>query len=259
MIELDVDLVKEIVEKNDRLDGRKFDEYREVVIEPGIVSSAEGSARVKLGDTMLVVGVKLQIGEPFPDTPNEGVLIVSAELVPLASPEFESGPPGEQAIELARVVDRAISESKCIDFKKLFIEEGKVWMVFVDIDVLDHDGNLIDAAGIAAAAALINARIPQIENDKAVSDKKGTEGLPLNGTPISTTFVKIGSNILVDPNLAEFKALDARLTVGTIDIGGKIKACSMQKGGSSGFTIDEIEKILEMAEKKGEELRKKIA
>lgn len=259
MIELDVNLVKEIVEKNDRLDGRKFDEYREVVIEPGIVSSAEGSARVKLGDTMLVAGVKMQIGEPFPDTPNEGVLIVSAELVPLASPEFESGPPGEQAIELARVVDRAIRESKCIDFKKLFIEEGKVWMIFVDIDVLDHDGNLIDAAGMAAGAALINARIPQIENDKAVSGKRGGEGLPLNGTPISTTFVRIGSSILADPNLAEFKALDARLTVGTIDIGGKIKVCSMQKGGSEGFSLDEIEKILEMAERKGQELRKKIA
>lgn len=258
MIELDVNLVKEIVEKNKRLDGRRFDEYREVIVETGIVSSAEGSARVKIGDTEVVAGVKIQIGTPFPDTPEEGVLIVSAELLPLASPEFESGPPGEQAIELARVVDRAIRESKCIDFKKLFIEEDKVWMVYIDIDVLDHDGNLIDAAGMAAAAALINARIPPIEDDKAVYDKKGAEGLPMHGVPISTTFVKIGGNILADPNLAEFKALDARLTAGTINLDGKIKFCSMQKGGSSGFTADEIEKILEMAERKGEELRKKV-
>ncbi len=258
MIELDVDLVKEIIEKNKRLDNRNFDEYRNIVIEPGIITSAEGSCRVRMGNTEIIAGVKMGVGEPFSDTPDEGVLIVSAELVPLASPEFEAGPPGEQAIELARVVDRAIRESKTIDFKKLSISKEKVWMVFIDIDVIDDDGNLIDAAGLAAAAALLNTKIPLLEDEKPVYGKRGAEGLPMKGVPISTTFAKIGNRILTDPNLAEFKALDARLTVGTIDVDGQTKLCSMQKGGSDGLSIDEVEKILELAERKGEELRKKV-
>ena len=63
-------------------------------------------------------GVKVGTGEPFEDTPNDGVLTVNAELVPVASPNFEPGPPNEDSIELARVVDRGISESHAIDNDK---------------------------------------------------------------------------------------------------------------------------------------------
>src|SRR6266705_3404613 len=119
---------------------------------------------ISRGKRIVLVGVKVQTGPPFPDTPDEGVLTVNAELVPLASPSFEAGPPSEEAIELARVVDRGIRESKAIDMKSLVLQKGKtVQVVYVDIYVLDHDGNLIDAASMAALAALINAKVPKME------------------------------------------------------------------------------------------------
>ena len=37
-----------------RKDGRKPDETREIVIEPGFMPNAEGSALVKLGDTHVI-------------------------------------------------------------------------------------------------------------------------------------------------------------------------------------------------------------
>src|SRR3989344_3006 len=90
-----------------RLDGRKLTEYRKPIeVEHNVVKTAEGSARVKIGETEVMVGIKLEVGEPYPDTPDEGTIIVGAELLPLSNPEFELGPPGIQAIELARVVDR---------------------------------------------------------------------------------------------------------------------------------------------------------
>lgn len=260
MISIDPELIREIVFKEKRMDNRHFDEYREVVVETNAAAQAEGSARVRIGETEVIAGVKMDVGTPFPDTPDEGVMMVAVELLPLASPDFESGPPGEQAVELARIVDRAIRESKVVDFKKLCIKpEEKVWMVFIDIDVLDDDGNLYDAACLAAVAALKNARIPELnEKEKPVYDKKGSNAIPINGTPVSTTFVKIGNHILADPDLAEESAADARLTVGTVDTNDGIKLCSMQKGGSAGLSTEEIERILEAAERKGEELRKKI-
>lgn len=260
MIEIDTELIRKMIHKNRRMDNRNFDKYREIKIETGIVSSAEGSARVKIGDTEVVAGVKMGIGEPYPDTPDEGCMSVNSEFVPLASPEFESGPPGEDSIELSRVVDRAIRESKAIDFKKLCITpEEKVWMVFIDIDIINDAGNLIDAAGIAAAAALSETKIPELdEKERPVYDKKTTEGLPIKGIPVSTTFAKIGDSILADPNLAEMKSIDARLTIGTVDKDGKTMLCSMQKGGSVGMTPEEIGKIIEMAIQKGEEIRKMI-
>src|SRR4030067_3156086 len=105
-----------------RLDGRELTDYREVKVESGLIERAEGSARVRLGKTEVLVGVKIEKGTPFPDTPNEGVLTVNAELVPLAYAAYEPGPPDENSVELARIVDRGIRESKTIDNEKLCIE-----------------------------------------------------------------------------------------------------------------------------------------
>lgn len=260
MIEIDADLIKDMANRGKRIDNREFDKYREIQIENNVISSAEGSARVRIGNTEVIAGVKMDVGEPFSDTPDEGVLMVNAEFVPLASPDFEPGPPSENSIELARVVDRAIRESKCIDFGKLCVKPGeKVWMIFVDIDILDDGGNLIDAAGLAAAAALRNTKIPELDSDGKVDyGKKSAKHLPMNGTPISTTLAKIGTKIVVDPSIAEVNAIGARVTVGTIDRDGETFYCSMQKGGTKGLSIAEIEQILELAKQKGEELRSLI-
>lgn len=257
MLAIDTALIREIIRNGRRIDGRKFDEYRDVVIEPGIIELAEGSARVMIGNTKIVAGVKLDTGEPFSDTPNEGLLMVAAEFVPLASSEFEPGPPGEESIELARVVDRAIRESKAIDLKKLCIRPGElVWSIFIDIDVLDHDGNLIDAASLAAIAALLNTKMLKLDKEmqKPLYEEKTDKPLPISKIPINTTFVKIADNILADPIIQEEESADARLTIGTFEDG----ICSMQKGGSEGLSMDEIEQIIEMAKKKGDELRKLV-
>ncbi|MEM3507198.1 MAG: RNA-binding protein, partial [Candidatus Bathyarchaeia archaeon] len=154
--------ILDLLSKGKRIDGRFLLDFRELKIEYGVIEKANGSAQLSLGKTKVLVGIKVEIGEPFSDTPDEGVLTVNAELVPLASPSFEPGPPDENSIELARVVDRGIRESKAIEMEKLCIKSGKnVFVVFVDVYVLNHDGNLIDAAALAALAALLNTKIPK--------------------------------------------------------------------------------------------------
>ena len=259
MIEVDVNLIRDMADKGKRIDNRGFEEYRKVSIETGVIYQAEGSARVRIGNTEVIAGVKMDLGKPYPDSPDAGVLSVAAELVPFASPEFETGPPGEESIELARVVDRAIRESKMVDFEKLCVKEKEyVWMVFVDLEVLNDDGNLIDTAGLAAVSALLNTKMPSMtmdENEKPVIDREKKAGkLPIRGLAVTTTFVKIGSIIMADPGLAELAGADARLSVGTLEN----KLCSMQKGGTCGFSIEEIEKIADMALEKGDELRKQV-
>jgi exosome complex component RRP42 len=146
--ELKRHFIGRLIENDRRIDGRGFDDIREISIEPNFVDrKAEGSARVKLGNTDVLCGVKLNVGTPYPDNPDSGVMSTGAELVPIASPNFEMGRPGEDAIELARVVDRGIRESGMIDFGKLCIEPGEaVWMVSIDLHVLNHDGNLLTHA-----------------------------------------------------------------------------------------------------------------
>jgi exosome complex component RRP42 len=238
-----------------RSDGRKPDEFRKIEIEKNPIEKAEGSARVRIGKTDVIAGVKMEVGTPFPDRLDEGALMVSAELSPLASPYFEKGPPGENAIELARVVDRGIRESKAIDMKKLCIEEGeKVWMVCIDIQILNHDGNLIDASALAASVALLGAKIPEYDG-KTVKYEKKTKKLPVLFKPVPVTIAKVAGNIFIDPSLDEEGAMGARLTITTKDNGN---VCSLQKGGSEPLFIEDIEKALDLAVEKSKELRKMI-
>jgi len=264
------DYIYKLAEQGKRVDGRGFDEYRKIEIETGIISKAEGSARVKIGNTQVMAGIKMDVGEPYSDSPDSGVMTTAAELIPMASPDFESGPPRENAIELARVVDRGIRESGIIEVDKLCIAPGeKVWIVFIDLHILDYDGNLFDAASIAALAALSTAVTPierlrpDLEKlqEKIPSVKKYLEehptdySLPLKEPPVSCTSVKFNNVIVIDPCLDEEEIADARLTVAT-DTNGDIRA--MQKGLIGCFTKEEIQKVIKASIDNGREIRKQL-
>ena len=246
-----------LLDANTRLDGRKFNEYRTPIeIEYGVVKTAEGSARVKIGETDVMVGVKLEVGEPYPDTPNEGTIIVGAELLPMSNPEFEPGPPGIQAIELARVVDRGIRESKALDFKKLCITPGeKIWIVIIDICPINDAGNLFDASSLAALAALKDAKYPSFNGEKVDYKKKTDKKLPLDKEPIEVTVIKIGNKFIVDPDIEEEKVVDARLTVSSIENG---TLCALQKGGDFSLSEQDISEMLDIGIEKAKELRKHL-
>lgn len=254
--EVKKDYISNLLKGGKRIDGRGFDEYRPIVVEPGVGERAEGSALVKIGNTRVFAGVKMAIGEPFADMPTSGVLTANAELIPMASPTFEKGPPGEDTIELARVVDRGIRESHCIDLDKLCRVEGEeVWIVFIDLHVLDYDGNLFDASELGAITALLNARFPKVEDGKIIYQEKTDEKLPIVDRPVETTFAKIGDTIVVDPALDEELVMDARLTVAYTQKG---EICAMQKGGDGTFAQEEILEIVDRGREKAEELRKHI-
>ena len=240
-----------------RLDGRKLTEYRKPIeVTYGVTGTAEGSASVKIGETEVIVGVKMEVGEPYPDTPNEGTIIVGAELLPLSNPEFELGPPGIQAIELARVVDRGIRESKAIDFKKLCIEPGKkIWMVIIDICPINDAGNLFDASSLAALAALKNTKFPKFDGEKVDYKEKTNKNLELEKKPIAVTVIKIGDKLIVDPDIEEEMAVDARLTVSSIEDG---TLCALQKGGDFPLAAEDISKMLDIGIEKAKELRKHL-
>ena len=231
-----------LLSKNQRIDGRELTAIREVHLETGFLKKAEGSCRVRLGKSMVYAGVKAEVGTPFPDTPEEGVLIVNIELSPIASPFFESGPPTKESIELARVVDRTIRESGVLEVKKLVVTPGlKVWIVFVDLYVMADDGNLIDASTIAAMAALATTKIPEMIPDPKNAEKliksDKTYPIPIKTWATSITFSKIGSKTLIDPVLDEERIEEARFTVGVTE--GKL-VCALQKGLAGTFQAEEI-------------------
>lgn len=250
--------IKEYLESGKRFDGRGLLEFRDVIIEKGVSNKAEGSVRVKVGASEVLVGVKMDVGTPYPDSADKGNLIVTAELLPLSSPRFEAGPPKFPAIEVGRLVDRYIRESKFIQMEKLCIKEGeKVWNVYVDIYSVNDDGNLLDAAGIGAVAALKIAKIPGYDEETEKVDTKHltTKSLPLEKEmPVTITVHKIGKSFLVDPTREEEDLCDARVTFG-------IKAgiiSSIQKGEASAIDFTVMKEVIDKAAKAVVDLENKI-
>jgi exosome complex component RRP42 len=196
------------------------------------------------------------VQEPYTDHENEGTMTTSMELLPLASSNFEYGQPSIEAVEIARVVDRGIRESRFIDFAKLSIVDGeKVWSVFIDLATINDDGNLIDASALAAILALLTARFP-VYDEKAdkidfgeFTDKK----LPLNveNLPLTMTFFKLGEKIFIDPTREEEDITDGRMTIEVSKPAGEKSEMinAMQKGGDATFSVDEVGSMVEEATK----------
>ncbi len=243
----------EALNKGVRFDGRKLDEFRKIEIKTDFIKTSEGSASVKIGDTEVLAGVKMSIEKPYPDTPEEGTLMVDADLLPLSSPDYEPGPPDIRSVERARIVDRGIRESKTISMKDLLIEKGeKAWSLSIDVVSVNDAGNLIDAFGLAALLALKSTRFPVYEDGAIDYKNKTDKKLKLTRIPIPVTVYKIGNNFLVDPNIEEESAADVRLTVTTTEDG---RLCALQKGGDGELSIEDIDRMIGIGIEKGKELR----
>lgn len=244
-----------LLKEGQRIDGRGLDEPRQLIIDTNVIPKAEGSARVRLGDTEVVCGVKVQPDKPFPDLGDRGIFICTAEILPLADPNVEPGPPGEDVIELARVVDRGIRESGMIDLTKLVLQKDKsVIGLFVDNSVTDYDGNLFDACSYASVASITTCKIPkyEIKDDVPVLVDSEVMEPPITTLPVSVTMGKIGDYIIVDPNADEWSCMDARITI-TTNSDGNI--CAIQKGGNDGFTQEQLIKCGQISIATGAKIR----
>jgi exosome complex component RRP42 len=249
--------MNEQIASGSRLDGRTFDEIRPLKIETNVIQKANGSAWVKLGNTEVVAGVKVETGEPFEGLENKGALIVSAEVLPTASPFVEPGPPDEETIELARVVDRGIRESEMLALDKLALVPGKiVYTVFVDCSIVNTDGNLFDATSYAVVTALLTSKFPIYDiKDEKVVDTGKVQDPPINTVPVSLTFARIGDALILDPSTEEEVCMDARITITTNSDG---QYTAVQKGSNGYLTLEQVQRAADIAKTMGQELRQRL-
>ena len=136
------DHLVELAKQDQRIDGRGQWQSRDIELQTNVLPNAEGSAIVTMGDTIVYAGVKFQIMTPYPDRPNQGGLMCSAEVRPVAGRNWEAGPPSPESIELGRVVDRGIRESGCIDVDNLCIIPGeKACLLYTSPSPRDQRGS----------------------------------------------------------------------------------------------------------------------
>ncbi|KAH9312287.1 hypothetical protein KI387_027322 [Taxus chinensis] len=255
--------IQEALRLEQRIDGRRPFDFRRLSIKFG---REDGAAEVQLGQTHVMGIVTGQVLQPYRDRPNEGTLAVFTEFSPMADPAFEVGRPGEFAVELGRIIDRGLRESRAVDTESLCILAGKaVWALRVDLHILDNGGNLVDAASVAALAALLSFRRPECSvggqdgQEITIHPPEIREPLPLiiHHLPIAVTFAFFGEGdmVVLDPNYKEETVMGGRMTI-TMNVHGDV--CAVQKGGGVGVSQSEIMRCFRVASMKAADITSKL-
>ncbi|CAL5384843.1 unnamed protein product [Camellia sinensis] len=246
-----------------RVDGRRPFDYRRLTIKFG---REDGSSEVQLGQTHVMGFVTSQLVQPYRDRPNEGSLSIFTEFSPMADPSFEAGRPGEAAVELGRIIDRGLRESRAVDMESLCVIAGKlVWAIRIDLHILDNGGNLVDTANIAALAALMTFRRPECTlggedgQEVIIHQPEVREPLPLmiHHLPIAVTFGFFGNDniVVIDPTHNEEAVMSGRM-IATLNTNGDV--CAIQKAGGAGVMQNVIIQCLRIASVKAADVTSKI-
>ncbi|KAK3357366.1 ribosomal protein S5 domain 2-type protein [Lasiosphaeria hispida] len=158
--------ILQALQENLRLDGREFDQYRPLELTFG---DQYGVADVTLGKTRVLAKASAEVTVPYVDRPLDGIFNIATELSPMASPAFEVGRPTETEVLISRLLEKTVRRSGALDTESLCLVAGqKVWSVRVDVHVLSHDGNLIDAACFAVVSALRHFRKPDTSMESGI-------------------------------------------------------------------------------------------
>ncbi|KAJ2724085.1 hypothetical protein GGI07_002206 [Coemansia sp. Benny D115] len=247
-----VEFQRRFLTQNTRHSGRAFQQFRQPHIVKGTISTAQGSATIRLGNTTVVCGIKAEVCEPDVKEPKNGYLTTNVELSPMCSARFRPGAPGEEAQVASEHIHRLFTSS--VDLSSLcIVEDVAVWALAVDIVCLKYDGNIMDAVIIALSAALDNLKLPKVELDQVsglVSADRDSEGKQLTILrklhPATFTLVD-DQYLLADADDAEEQIATATLLI-VIDENDKM--ANVWKRGAGVISRETIARCIQAAIKR---------
>ncbi|XP_071362096.1 exosome complex component RRP43 isoform X1 [Trachinotus anak] len=252
---------RSFLKENCRPDGRELSEFRTTTLNIGSISTADGSALVKVGNSTVICGIKAELANPTVEAPGKGYIVPNVDLPPLCSSRFRPGPPGEQAQAASQFIADVIESSEVIQAEDLCIERGKLcWVLYCDMMCLDYDGNVLDACVVALLAALKNTQLPEVTtNTETCSPEVNSEkrhGLHIHRHPVATSFCIFDNSILiVDPTAEEEGLATAQLTVVTDE---EDRLCSVNKPGGTSLSGEKLQECINRATARQREIQKLI-
>eukprot|EP01100_Stratorugosa_tubuloviscum_P012161 TRINITY_DN5631_c0_g1_i1.p1 TRINITY_DN5631_c0_g1~~TRINITY_DN5631_c0_g1_i1.p1 ORF type:complete len:307 (-),score=131.54 TRINITY_DN5631_c0_g1_i1:114-1034(-) len=248
--------VREGIFSNLRNDGRQRLDFRPLQLETGILDQANGSARLKLGSTDILVGVKAQISTPNEETPNLGSIFYYVETFSSAAKEFnvtkKTGTSEDN--ELNQVIERILGQSFIINREKLKLQGSNCWVLYVDILVLGNDGNILDSIILAIRAAIHNTKIPNVHFEAGIvagdyeivisGDPNDYWTLSIDTIPVLITISKIGKFMIVDANKEEEQCADVQICIA---VNSNQSVTSIHKLGKGGLLPSSLQEMIAIA------------
>jgi exosome complex component RRP41 len=147
---------KESVIKNGvRLDGRKLDEPRPLKMEVGVLKRADGSAMVRMGNTIALAGVfgPRKVFPKHQENAEKAIVRVEYRMAPFSTSDRARPGPSRRSQEISMVIEKALTPI-------LFLEEFPKTAIDITIEILQADASTRCAALNAAVLALADAGVP---------------------------------------------------------------------------------------------------
>ncbi|MEM2918286.1 MAG: exosome complex exonuclease Rrp41 [Candidatus Altiarchaeota archaeon] len=183
-----------------RIDGRKFDELRQIRMSVGVLKNATGSAYVEWGKNKVIAGVHgpRELHPKFLRDPTRALLRCVYNLAPFSVDERKKPGPDRRSIEISKVTTEAFSSV-------ILLERFPDTVIDVFIEILQADAGTRCAGIVAASLALADAGIPmkdlisacaagKIENEIVLDlckeeDNYGESDLPIAIIPRKKEYV----------------------------------------------------------------------
>ena len=147
--------LKLVDENGKRIDGRSLDDTRPITMEVGLLSRADGSAKVGFGNTVAVAAV-FGPRALFPrhlQEAEECIIRTRYNMAPFSTESRKSPGTDRRSIEISKVLRHAIEAT-------VFLEEFPRATIDVYMEIISSDGSTRCTALNAASLALAMAGVP---------------------------------------------------------------------------------------------------
>lgn len=222
----------------ERVDGRRADQLRPVVIERDFIKHAEGSVLIAVGDTKVICTASVEDKVPlFLRGLGEGWITAEYAMLPRATEvrnvrEASRGKQGGRTHEIQRLIGRALRA--VVDLKA--IGERTIW---IDCDVIQADGGTRTSSITGAYIALVDALTK-------LKEQENWETLPITDYLAAISVGIVDGQVLLDLCYQEDSQAEVDLNVVMTGSGKLVEIQGTAEAET--FTRQELTAMLDLAE-----------
>ncbi len=220
-----------------RAGERGASELRPIEITPNFISSAEGSALIRLGETQVICTASIEDGVPlFLKGSGKGWITSEYAMLPRSTEsrtprEVTKGRPGGRTLEIQRLIGRCLRAVTNLEI----LGERTVW---IDCDVIRADGGT-RTASITGSLVAMSLAFRKLSNAKVLTRNPVKDYLAAISVGI------VGGELLLDLDYAEDSHADVDLNVAMTGSGKLVEVQATAEGNP--FTLDNVCQLIEAA------------
>jgi len=220
-----------------RPDHRAHAEMRPLEIIPNFISSAEGSALIRLGDTQVICTASVDDGVPaFQKGSGRGWITSEYAMIPRATSsrtprESTRGRQSGRTMEIQRLIGRSLRA--VVDMEAL--GERTVWL---DCDVIRADGGT-RTASVTGSLVALGLAMQKLQVQRALKT------IPLKDYLAAISVGIVGEEMLLDLSYAEDSCAEVDMNVVMTGGGNLVETQATAEGRT--FSVEDLNKLIELS------------